>query len=59
MSLHRLDEMKDDCVLGSEFINRVSIVVIDAKNMIFKFMVKGCLVSCPMTHSGVPKCHEL
>ena len=35
LTVYRLDSINDDCILGSEFLNRVSPFTVDTKKMVF------------------------
>ena len=59
---YKLDNIKEDCILGSEFLDRVSPFSFDKKKMLFSCVISNCtssflspLVFCPQYQSFVQK----
>ena len=55
-SLDRLDNIFDDCILGSPFLQKVSLTTMDIEKMLFHFYLNGKKVSCPLSYSKKPRC---
>jgi hypothetical protein len=55
-SFGRIDFIKEDCILGSKFLTKVSLVCIDTSKMIFSCIVNGKRVSCPLSYESQSKC---
>ena len=49
LPLYRLDSIKEDCILGSEFLLRVSPFSVDKTKMLFSCTVNNQLVTCPLS----------
>ena len=56
LSLNILDIIRDDCILKFYFLSRVSPVTIDNKNMVFKCIINGRIVSFPTVYEGKFNC---
>ena len=59
LSLSRLDNMNDDYILGSEFLQQVMPTSMDMKNMVFKFCLKGIIFCCPLSFEWKHRCKSL
>ena len=49
LSLYRLDSIKEDYILGSEFLLRGSPFSVDKLKMLFSCTVNNLLVMCPLS----------
>ena len=56
MSLYRLDSIKENCILGSEFLLRVSPFSVDKIKMLFSCTVNNQIVICPLSFESQSKC---
>ena len=59
LTLYRLDEINEDCILGSEFLSRVGPISVDTKKMIFSCVINDCTIELPIFFNYVPKCQSL
>ena len=58
LTLYRLDEISEDCILGSELISRVSPFSVDTKKMKFSCIINNQNVELPIFFHSTPKCHS-
>ena len=56
LTLYRLDDISDDCVLGSEFLHRVSPFAVDTKKITFSCIFNNQTVTLPISFQSSPKC---
>ena len=56
LSLYRLDSIKEDCILGSEFLLRVIPFTVDKKKMLFICTLNDRLISCPLSFEANSNC---
>ena len=56
LSLYRLDSIKEDCILGSEFLLRVSPFSVDNIKMLFSCTVNNQIVVCSLSFESQSKC---
>ena len=59
LTLYKLDDINEDCILGSEFLSRVSLISIDTKKMIFSCVINDCKIELPIFFNSAPKCQSL
>ena len=59
LSLYILDDINEDCILGSKFLSRVSPISVDTKKMIFSYVINDCTIELPISLNSVPKCKSL
>ena len=56
LTLYRLDDINEECILGSEYLSRVSPICVDTKKMIFSYVINNCTIELPISFNPVPKC---
>ena len=56
VTLYRLDSISEDCILGSEFLHKVSPYLVDHKKMKFTCILNGRSVTLPISFQGSRKC---
>ena len=59
LTLYRLDDINEDCILGLEFLSRVNPISVDTKKMIFSYVINDCTIELPISFDSVPKCKSL
>ena len=59
LTLYRLDDISDDCILGSKFLHRVSPCSVDTKKMTFSCIINHQSVELPIFFHSTPKCHTI
>ena len=55
---YKLDDIKEDYILGSEFLARVSPFSFDLQKMLFSCVINNCTVKLPLSFSFSPKCQS-
>ena len=55
---YKLDDIKEDYILGSEFLARVSPFSFDIQKMLFSCVINNCTVKLPISFSSSPKCQS-
>ena len=55
---YKLDNIKEDCILGSEFLARVSPFSFDIQKMLFSYVINNCTVKLPLSFSFSLKCQS-
>ena len=56
LTLYRLDEINEDCILGSEFLARVSPFSVDTKKLVFTCIINNHPIELPIFFHSSPKC---
>ena len=56
MHLNRLDDLKEDCIIGSHFLHKVNPITIDEPYMIFTCTINVRKVSTSLYYSASFKC---
>ena len=56
LTLYILDTISEDCILGSDFLHKVSPYLVDHKKMTFTCMLNGKFVTLPISFQGSRKC---
>ena len=59
LHLNRLDDLKEDCIIGSPFLHKVSPITVDEPNMIFTCTINGRRISTSLYYSASFKCKNL
>ena len=59
LTLYRLDEISEDCILGSELLSRVGPFSVDTKKMTFSCIINSQTVELPIFFHSAPKCHSI
>ena len=56
LTVYRMEDLSEDCVLGVEFLHRVNPYLVDHTKMKFTCVLNGQPVSLPISFKSVPKC---
>jgi len=56
LTFNQLDQLRDDVVLGSYFLDLVMPVTIDNKALTFSCCLNGFKLTCPMSLKGISRC---
>ena len=56
MHINRLDDLKEDCIIGSAFLHKVGPITVDQPNMIFTFTINDIRVSTSLYYYASFKC---
>ena len=59
LHLNRLDDLKEDCIIGSPFLRKVSPITVDEPNMIFTCIINGRRVSTSLYYTTSFKCKNI
>ena len=59
LHLNRLDDLKEDCIIGSPFLHKVNPITVDEPDMNFSCTINGKIVSTPLYHYASYKCKNL
>ena len=57
--MYKLDSISEDCILGSEFLDRVSPNSVDTKKMNFTCILNNQSISLPISFNASHKCQAL
>ena len=59
LRLNKLDDLKEDCIIRSPFLHKVSPIIVDEPNMNFSCTINGRRVSTPLYYYASYKCKSL
>ena len=59
LHLNRLDDLKEDCIIGSPLLHKVISITVDEPNMIFTCTINGRRLSTSLYSSTSSKCKNL
>ena len=57
--LNKLDDLKEDCIIGSPFLHKVNPIIVNEPNMIFTCRINGRRVSTSLYYFSSFKCKNL